>query len=199
MYDEWPARKRRYRQKCILPAERVRLTFLSVNKCGVTSAVSNIRDFHKLPCMGPEEYEKSRYYFDHKVVAMWRDPYLRIQSTYRWGVRIGPKVPEFFPHTDVGFNEWVQVLCSEPVDSWYDMHLQSQMFLNMHPLGRMPDICIPWDWPRFWNMFKIRHPGEALNTSDSGISTEWTGDNKERFAEWAAEDIAFWIKLHEVR
>jgi hypothetical protein len=149
--------------------------------------------------MGVEAYEKSRYYFDHKVVAMWRDPYLRIQSTYRWGVRIGPKVPEFFPATDVGFNEWIQVLCSEPVDSWYDMHLQSQMFLNMHPLGRMPDIIIPWDWPRLWNMFRISRPGEALNTSDQEIPTEFSAENRALFSAWAAEDLEFWNSLKKVR
>ena len=91
-YDEWPPIRRRYGSKNLLPAEKVRLTYLSVNKCGVTSSVQNIRGFHKIQCMGHDEYEKSRY-ADFKVVAMWRDPYLRVQSTYRWNVRVKNNVP----------------------------------------------------------------------------------------------------------
>lgn len=198
-YDEWPAIRRRYNQQCFLPAEKVKLTYLIVNKCGVTSATKYIRDFHKIQTMGTEQYKASRYYTENKVVAMWRDPFKRIESTYRWSQRTRPAEPEFFPDWRLPFCDWIPTLCAEPGDSWYDEHVASQTFLNTHPLGRMPDVLIPWDWPRLWNMFRVSRPGEPINTSDPGISTPWSDENREMFAEWAAEDITTWNKLHEVK
>lgn len=196
-YDEWPPERQRANGKAFIPAPRVGLAFMVVNKCGSTSSTRYIRDFHKEHAVNHEELLKK--WPDLKIVSMWRDPYERALSQYRWGVKVQNPVPEFFPDVNGGFSPWIETLCATPIDSWYDNHVASQMWLNLHPLGRMPDFCLPWDWKRLWNMFRVSRPGEAINVSDKELSAEWTPRAYDIFTEWAAKDIEFWNGLKKVK
>jgi hypothetical protein len=195
---EWPLeRKRYYSEKCLQPAAyNLRLSFVAINKSGVTTATVAIRQFHKLAAVNWQEH--AELYPDHKIVANWRDPWKRCESTYRWAIgSYGDFMPGVMPDArSQPFRTWVEELCDvDTPNDWYDSHLQSQVWLASDPNGRMPDIILPWDWPRLWNMFKISRPGEIRNKSEYA-PTEWSARSREAFERVYAEDIAVWEGLN---
>lgn len=195
---EWPLeRKRHESEKCLQPAAyNLRLSFVAINKSGVTTATVAIRQFHKLPAVNWMQH--AELYPDHKVVAMWRDPWKRVESTYRWAIMsYGEPMPGVMPCPNTQpFREWVEELCDvDTAKDWYDGHLQTQVFLGSDPHGKMPDIILPWDWPRLWRMFKVSRPGEIRNVSDHSIETMWTPRAKAAFERVYAEDIEVWEGL----
>lgn len=195
---EWPLERKRYdSEKCLQPAAyNLGLSFVAVNKSGVTTATVEIRQFHKLPAVNWRQH--AAQYPDHKVVAMWRDPWKRCESTYRWAIHAyGDFTPGVFPDArSQDFASWVLELCDvDTTRDWYDGHVQSQVFLASDPYGKMPDIILPWDWPRLWNMFKISRPGEIRNKSEHA-PTEWTNRARAAFNRVYAEDIAVWEGLN---
>ena len=195
---DWPLERKRFKsEKCFQPAAfGLNLSFLSINKNGTTTAQVNIRQMHKLAAVNWIDHPVK--YPDHKIVCMWRDPYKRVESTYRWAqVAYGDFKNFVMPDArSQSFARWVEELCSvDTPKDWYDSHLQAQCFLGASEEGKLADIILPWDWPRLWHMFKIHSPGEIRNQSDKSIETMWTVPALKAFERVYEDDLSIWEGL----
>jgi hypothetical protein len=209
-FREWPPKRQRHEsEKTIFPNPLIKRAYLATHKCGCTTIRAAFLAFYNKHPMSNgrnsghswKEYLSIDKYQGYELVSVWRDPYQRIESTYRWAHTTRKDMTDdekiMFPHIDRPFADWILDLCQYEVDSWYDMHLKSQMWLNTGPGGEFPDLCIPWNWNKVWNYMRIKPLEDIKNASDKSFQTVWTPAAREAFEATYARDIAFWNDLQE--
>lgn len=191
--DEWPNDRRRHNQKAIVVAPELGYGFVLMNKCGATAATHYITRRHHVPALNIAAFREK--YPDYELATMWRDPFGRVESIYRWARRVGPPETEFFPNWKLCWHDWVLELCSRPVDSWYDLHVASQTWLSGID-GKPPSLIMAWDWRQFAGVFNIREPITPMNQSDHGITCMWTIQTMRAITEHYADDLQTWERLN---
>lgn len=129
----------------IVPAPEMGRAFLKINKNACTGIQAAIMHKHGVPPMPQHEYLE-KYGDDLQVVAMWRDPYKRLQSCYRFiqrddltGVlKEGKQLPDY----RLPWPDWVTALCGA---EWSDPHVATQYELAFNDRVE-PDAIVPWDF-----------------------------------------------------
>jgi hypothetical protein len=188
--DYAPGHNRYKVDQCIHVCDE--FAFLGSHKCGRTTALKTLgRGVTWAKYLSLNERPP--------LVVMWRDPFERLESTYRWAVRRQPhrfhvKVDEpfnyMFPPANKPFADWVAHVCKYPVDSWFDTHLKSQTWLSHGPGGERADLLLRWDWKVFEELFQVQV--ETHNASDRSIPAEWTLAAREAAEHTYAKDIEAW-------
>jgi len=107
-------------------------------------------------------------------IAMWRDPYKRMESTYKMMVRQG---------LGNDFSKYVVDVCK--CSMWpHDPHLKPQ-----HYFGPV-DQVVPWDFDLFARLFKLKDWGH-LNKARS-VEVEWNASALKHFKKRYRQDIEIW-------
>lgn len=191
--DEWPRERRRANERAIVPAPTVGYGFVCMRKCGGTAATHYITQRHGGEALKIALFRKD--YPGYELATMWRNPFDRIESIYRWARRGRPPEPEFFPDWKLCWHEWVLELCSRPVDSWYDLHVASQTWLSKID-GEQPSLIMAWDWKQFAGVFNIKVPIVAMNGSDHSISCNWSKELVRAVVDHYAVDFQTWERVN---
>lgn len=191
--DEWPRERRRQNQRAIVPAPTLGYGFVLMNKCGATAATHYITQRHGGSALNIASFREQ--YPRHELATMWRSPFERTESIYRWARRSGPSESEFFPDWKLCWHDWVLELCSRPVDSWYDLHVASQTWLSGID-GKLPSLIMAWNWKQFAGVFSIPGPIVAMNQSDHSIPCMWSLELTRAVAHHYAEDLRTWERVN---
>lgn len=138
-------------------------TFQPVLRCGAQSAREMIT------VRWPSYIDNYRH---GTVVIMRRNPYDRMESTYRWELA-DRKEP---------FHVWCVDVCSNPQT---DPHLLPQAEFK-------GDVEIKWDWDAFADMFGIADSQRQHIRLSKDIDTTWDEKSLETFENAYGNDIRMW-------
>lgn len=180
----------------VVASMRAGRAFQKVNKNACTSIMAGI--IWRWPdsvVITRAEFAMLEKYRALELNAMVRDPWKRVESTYRWlvaqpeGHRLkrDPEVPCW----RLPFADWVLHLCCDREHSWGDDHFKLQAEL-LYPEGAIwPDVLIPWDFTELARRFDVDR-WTRENVSDPLIQTRWTPKAIEAYRQWAAPDFVLW-------
>lgn len=195
--DEWPNVRRRLNTKSCLVVRPLNRTFVMANKCGATTAITAIRNRWGCEAVSIPEAEDLAPY--HELVFMWRDPFERAESIYRWAHKTHPSPAKFgmFPDWGRSFPDWVRLLVNPPADlkspEWYDLHACSQTLLESI-LWRQPDTRLAWDWDQAAELFDCEFP--AKNASDHSIECMWFLETTRLLTKYWRDDVTTWERIN---
>lgn len=156
------------RAHCVV-VHPLKLIYQPVNKAastGLDDAI-RLRWAHDAESLGLSE--AIRYGSEYAVVGMFRDPFARLESAYRYlsGCQRQRYVATHnVPPTDLPFSAWVAEVCSIP-DYLRDKHICSQIGFHWHL-----DHIVCWDFGKFARLFDIDEPG-VVNASQNQKPTNW--------------------------
>lgn len=192
--DEWPPKRRRENQRAIVPAPSMGYGFIRMNKCGGMTADHYITQRHGVQAMNIADFRAA--YPGHELATMWRSPFDRTESIYRWCRRGNLLEPEFFPNWKLCWHDWVLELCSRPVNSWHDLHVASQTWLSEID-GKPPSLIMAWDWKQFAGIFNIT-AGAIIpqNQSDHSIPCMWSIELTRAISRHYADDLFTWERIN---
>ena len=159
-----------------------------------TSATHYITERHGIHAMNIVDFRAE--YPGYELATMWRNPFDRVESIYRWARRAGPPERDFFPDWKLDWHNWILELCSRPVDSWYDLHVASQTWLSKID-GDPPSLIMAWDWKQFAGIFNITAGAIIpMNESDHSIHCMWNIELVRAITEHYAADIQTWERVN---
>ena len=171
----------------------LRLMYLRVNKAACSALGSSITAH-----WGPDEAvhmwhdDAVRYMGTYETVRMWRNPWRRMESAYRFMsayVRAQYVREHNIPPVSLPFSDWVQEICS------VEDHLRDRHLCSQHGFGQVGDHHFAWDFDGFARMFQLPAIG-VVNPSEPK-ATEWTPEALEAFGADPAfsGDIYIWRSL----
>lgn len=151
--------------------------FLYINKNGITTMSHAFREnAHPMEAYFKEEYPQAR-----SVVTMWREPYDRIESSYRF-LKFGTKL------TDT-FEEFIVRNCTE---EGHDPHQLPQFEVASDKYGRfVPDQIVRWDWGEIQRIYGFKTMPH-LNVGKEKYPLPWTKSLRAMYRERYAMDFAVW-------
>lgn len=138
-----------------------------------------LREAHKL-----ESYFKERYPA-RPIVAHWREPYSRIESTYRM-YKVSDSLYRIMKKGET-FEEFVR----KAIKHEHDPHRLPMYEVASDKHGKfVPTIIVKWDFQELSRIFELgRMP--KLNVSRPS-PTLWTPELKEAYRERYARDFEIW-------
>lgn len=128
-----------------------------------------------------------------QVATLWRDPFERIESAYRF-FSTHRYASDEIPDVRQSFADWVLAVCEIP-DAKRDLHLRSQCrtCLDSMGFGVLEDVrIIPWDLPALAAELMLP-PIPHLNATES-FTCHWTDRAKYAFITAYATDIEIWLR-----
>lgn len=157
--------------------------FLMINKNGITSMAEALRSRHPM-----EAYFKENYPQGREVVAMWREPYDRIESSYT------------FLSTSTGleetFEEFIVRNCTK---KGHDPHQLPQFEVASDKYGRfVPDRIIRWDWNELASVYGLSTM-PYKNKTKTPRWLFWTPKLREMYRDRYAMDFVVWGGIDVLR
>jgi hypothetical protein len=166
-------------RRIIVPNNESYPAWCHINKCGTTTMASGMR---LLPG-GLNSFFGHDYPIEREVVCMWRNPWERIESTYRMYTQ---RAVHGYQHYT--FEEFIHQCCRRK--DLKDPHMLPMYEVATNRYGRfVPDRVLFWDWPAVEAIYGIRL--EAKNHTP-GDPQEWTPALRSEFSRRYANDLRVW-------
>jgi hypothetical protein len=128
------------------------------------------------------------YPIGREVICMWRDPFERIESTYR--MYTGQKVRGWETRSFSYFINWI---CRKK--DLQDPHMLPMYEVATNKYGRfVPDRVLLWDWPAVKQIYG-RAPGVKNHTP--GEPQDWSDELRREFATRFELDFLVWDQVLE--
>lgn len=170
-------------RRIIVPNHEQYPAWCHINKSGTTT-MSNV--LRKLPG-GVNSHFPHDYPTEREVVCMWRNPWDRIESTYRMYVQ-----NRVHGYQHYSWPEFIEKCCRDK--SLKDPHMLPQYEVCTSRYGRfVPDRVLLWDWAEVGKIYGIKQP-EVHNHTPGGRQ-EWPRDIRAEFEERFWLDIHIWNKV----
>lgn len=166
-------------KRVIAPNDESYPCWLHINKCGTTTMAELLR---KIPG-GLNAFFHHDYPVEREVICMWRDPFERIESTYRmytsqdvhgWGGK--------------SFEEFIHHICSMKL--LRDPHMRPQYEVATNKFGRfVPDRVLLWDWAAVEEIYGL---SPEIRNHTPGGRQDWPRELRVEFEKRYALDLQVW-------
>ena len=175
----------------LVPTERVDLPgFLQINKCGTTTMSQALRRKYVT-----ESYSKERYPA-RPIVAMWREPFGRMESTFKMYTakpEVHPSFTKIYGFEKVpSFGDWLDAsLDRYEAGKQQDVHQLPMFEVASDRYGVfVPTIIVRWDWVRLAEIFEL----DPLPIKNPSLPrpTVWSPEQKNRYKALYAKDFEIW-------
>lgn len=169
-------------RRVIVPNDERYPAWLHINKSGTTTMSEVLR---RLPG-GVNSFFPHDYPIEREVLCMWRNPFDRIESTYRMYVK-----ERVHGYQHYSWEEFVRTCCRKK--DLKDPHMLPQYEVCTSRYGRfVPDRVLLWDWEAVAQIYGIE---PEVRNHTPGNPQRWPRDLRIEFEERFWLDIHIWNKV----
>lgn len=178
-------------KRILVPTNRPHLPgFLHINKCGTTTMSQALRQKYAM-----EGYFKERYPV-RPIVTMWREPFGRMESTFKMYTakpEVHPSFTKIYGFEKVPvFGDWLDAsLDRYEAGEQHDVHQLPMFEVASDKYGVfVPTIIVMWNFVQLAEIFEL-DPLPIKNPSPPR-PTVWSPEQKNRYRDLYAKDFEIW-------
>jgi hypothetical protein len=166
-------------KRIIAPNDEAYPMWLLINKCGSTAMAEVLR---QVPG-GLNGFFHHDYPVHRQVICMWRDPWDRIESTYRMYTQNAVHGWE-----NKSFEEFITHCCT--TKELKDPHMQPMYEVATNKYGRfVPDRVLRWDWSEVQRLYGVK---PKVHNHTPGDAQAWLPEWRDSYQERYALDFEVW-------